>query len=121
MKTIVLFFLLVCFNDCATAQDIRLQLQTQMIESPDGAVIDVPAGIFQMNMALWMDGKKNITIKGQGMDRTILSFRNQVAGAEGIKITNSINITLQDGSNTKVVYTSRCRSPNEIGFAMRRF
>jgi len=92
------YYLLICF--ClplfAITQDLRRQLQTQFIESPDGSVIEIPEGKFQLNMALWMDGKKGITIKGKGMDKTILSFKNQVAGAEGIKITNSSGITLED-------------------------
>ncbi|MEO6722613.1 MAG: parallel beta-helix domain-containing protein [Ferruginibacter sp.] len=96
MKTLVSFLILVNCICPASAQDMRVLLQTQMIESPDGSVIDIPAGTFQMNMGLWMDGKKHITIRGQGMDKTILSFKDQVAGAEGVKITNSTNITLQD-------------------------
>ena len=91
-------YLLVCL--ClplfASTQDLRRQLQTQFIESADGSVIEIPEGRFQLNMALWMDGKKGITIKGKGMDKTILSFKDQLAGAEGIKITNSSDITLQD-------------------------
>jgi hypothetical protein len=47
-------------------------------------------------MALWMDGKKRLTIRGKGIDKTILSFKDQLAGAEGIKITNSSNITIRD-------------------------
>ena len=95
MKSICLPLCL-CFSLFATTQDLRRQLQTKLIESPDGAVIEIPEGRFQLNMALWMDGKKGITIKGKGLDKTILSFKDQVAGAEGIKITNSSDITLQD-------------------------
>ena len=47
-------------------------------------------------MSLWIDGKENVVIKGKGMDKTILNFKNQLSGAEGIKITNSINITIAD-------------------------
>ena len=91
----LLIIILGCMSG-AGAQDMRRQLQAQFIESPDGAVIEIPEGKFQLNMALWMDGKKNITLKGKGIDKTILSFKDQIAGAEGIKITNSSNITLQD-------------------------
>ena len=95
MKSIC-FAITLCFSLTLHAQDLRRQLQTQFIESADGAVIEIPEGRFQLNMALWMDGKKGITIKGKGMDKTILSFKDQLAGAEGIKITNSSDITLQD-------------------------
>ena len=96
MKKIVSFLCLFCSVVLGFTQDLRFRLQTEMIEAPDGSVIDIPAGTFHMNMGLWLDGKKNITLKGQGIDKTIISFKGQVAGAEGIKITNSINITVRD-------------------------
>ncbi len=96
MKAACLLTIVLCAVLSAMSQDMRRQLQAQFIESPDGAVIEIPEGRFQLNMALWMDGKSNITLKGKGMDKTILSFKDQVAGAEGIKITNSSGITIQD-------------------------
>ncbi len=96
MKAACLLIILLCSTLFTIAQDLRRQLQTQFIESPDGTVIEIPEGRFQLNMALWIDGKKNITIKGKGMDKTILSFKGQIAGAEGIKITNSSRITIED-------------------------
>ena len=96
MKAACLLPLMLCCMLFAKAQDMRRRLQAQFIESPDGSVIEIAEGRFQLNMALWMDGKKNITIKGAGMDKTILSFKDQLAGAEGIKITNSSNIKIED-------------------------
>ncbi len=96
MRTSCLLIVLVYFSQSLTAQDLRRQLQTQFIETSDGSVIDIPEGDFKMNMALWIDGKSNITIRGRGVDRTILSFKDQLAGAEGIKITNCTNITLEN-------------------------
>lgn len=97
MKTACLFALFLFSTHLLQAQnEMRRQLQAQFIDSPDGSVIEIPEGRFQMNMALWMDGKKNITLRGKGMDKTILSFKDQLAGAEGIKITNSSQITIQD-------------------------
>jgi parallel beta-helix repeat protein len=78
------------------AQDIRKELQRRFIEAADGDAIEIPEGFFSINMSLWMDGKKNLTIRGKGRDKTILSFKDQLAGAEGIKITNSVNITIRD-------------------------
>jgi parallel beta-helix repeat protein len=96
MKTACLLAFILCWLLPAVSQDMRRQLQAHFIESPDGAVIEIPEGRFQLNMALWMDGKNKIILKGKGMDKTILSFKDQIAGAEGIKITNSTNITIQD-------------------------
>ena len=96
MKAACLLIIILSCMLLTRAQDMRRQLQAQFIETPDGEVIVIPEGRYQLNMALWMDGKKNIIIKGKGMDKTILSFKDQLAGAEGIKITNSSNITIQD-------------------------
>jgi parallel beta-helix repeat protein len=96
MKAACLLLIALCATLTVFSQDMRRRLQAQFIESPDGATIEIPEGRFQLNMALWMDGKKNITLVGKGMDKTILSFKDQIAGAEGIKITNSSNIRIQD-------------------------
>jgi parallel beta-helix repeat protein len=37
-----------------------------------------------------------VVIKGAGMDKTILSFKGQTSGAEGIKVTDSKNIIICD-------------------------
>ena len=98
MKAACIFFIVtvLCMYHIQAQNDLRRRLQTEFIESPDGAVIEIPEGSHQLNMSLWMDGKQNITIRGRGMDKTILSFKDQLAGAEGIKITNCSNITIQD-------------------------
>jgi parallel beta-helix repeat protein len=92
-----------------TWQSIEKNLQTQFITIADGDTIDLPEGYFMFTRSLSMDGKKNIVIRGKGIDKTILSWKNQTEGAEGIKISNGQNIVLQDfsvedakGDNIKV-------------------
>jgi len=53
-----------------------------------GDVIKVPAGkhSFKRSLVLLSDG---VTIRGQGMDKSILSFSDQVAGAEGLSVSAS--------------------------------
>lgn len=65
------------------------------IMAEDGAVIDIPAGFFELNTQLILDNKTNITIKGAGMENTVLSFKNLKSGGEGVKIVGN-NITIQD-------------------------
>lgn len=77
-------------------EDVEKDLQTQFIMVEDGGTITIGAGTFTLKGSLWMDGKKNITIKGMGMDKTVLSFKGQSEGAEGIKVTNAENISIQD-------------------------
>jgi parallel beta-helix repeat protein len=88
-------FSLIAFNLFSQA-DFEKKLQKQLILAEDGATIEIPAGNFQLTKSLSLEGKKNIVIKGKGIDQTVLSFKTQTQGAEGIKISNCENITLED-------------------------
>ncbi len=82
---------------CAFAQkDVQKKFQTQMIEVNDGGVVVLPEGHFQLAASLSMDGKSNVTIRGAGREKTILSFKGQLTGAEGLRITNGKNIIIED-------------------------
>lgn len=61
------------------------QLQAQLLDAKDGTVITLPAGRWHLDrgLSLRVDG---VTIRGAGMDKTILSFRDQVAGPEGLVV-----------------------------------
>lgn len=74
------------------------ELQTRLILAEDGDTIELDAGIFFMDGTLSLEGKNDITIRGKGMDKTILSFKNQLSGAEGLRISNGKGIVLQDFS-----------------------
>ena len=96
-KLFLVIFVLVCHAEYLTAQAaIEKKIQTDFILSDDGSVVYIEEGNFTISKSLSIDGKKNITIRGKGIDKTILSFKNQQSGAEGIKITNCENIILED-------------------------
>ena len=89
--------------------DMEAQILEAFILAKDSSTIKLPEGHFLFSQSLSLDAKKHITIKGMGMDKTILSFKGQTQGAEGIKVTNSENITIEDlavedaaGDNIKV-------------------
>lgn len=101
MKQFVYLFLLAslfwaCSEPPVEYADIEKDLQTQFIIVEDGGTIDIDEGHFKFSGSLTMDAKKNIVIRGAGKDKTFLSFHEQEEGAEGIKITNSENIIIQD-------------------------
>jgi parallel beta-helix repeat protein len=77
-------------------QNIEKKLQTELIMAADGDTIMLPAGHFSFRKALLLDGKKQLTIQGAGMDKTVLSFRDQTEGAEGLKISNCVDLLLMD-------------------------
>lgn len=70
------------------------QLQERLLDAKPGDVIDIPAGryAFDRSLSLRVD---NVTIRGAGMDKTILSFKGQKSGAEGL-IVNASGFTLEN-------------------------
>lgn len=78
--------------------NIEKELQTQLILVESGGIIRIPKGTSEIKGTLSIEGKEDITIIGEGMNHSILSFINQEEGAEGLKITNCKNITLKDFS-----------------------
>ena len=78
------------------SKDIHKSIQTRLILAQSGDIIYLPKGELEIHRSLWADGLHNVTIVGHGIDETILSFANQIEGAEGIKITNSNQITLKN-------------------------
>ena len=72
-------------------QDVLLE---QLIDARPGDVIEIPVGIyhFDRSLSLTVDG---VTIRGAGMNETILNFQGQVAGAEGLLVTAN-DFTLED-------------------------
>lgn len=85
------------FSSAVFAQkDVQKRIQTQFIMAENGSTITLDEGSFTFTSSLSMEGKKNITIKGKGKDKTILSFKGQTEGAEGIRISNAENITVED-------------------------
>ena len=68
----------------------RLQLET----ATAGDVITVPEGTFHFKRSLTLN-TDGVTIRGAGMDKSILSFKGQVAGAEGL-LVNANDFTIED-------------------------
>lgn len=94
MKRIALMLMVVmAFSACknektteVTTDNIEKELQTKLINAKDGDVIEIPEGRFSFTRSLSLNDVPNVTIKGAGMDKTFLSFKEQIDGAEGIRI-----------------------------------
>ena len=74
--------------------DMQKQIQTWFLEAQPGSVIEIPEGTFELerSLSLNVDG---VTVRGAGMDKTVLSFKNQIQGAEGMLVTAS-DFTIED-------------------------
>jgi len=103
MSRILVFVLAGLLTACSDSRDTTVQssstpsvelpnmqkiLQSKFLNAKPGDVITIPAGTFdfQRSLSLKVDG---VTVRGAGMDKTILNFKNQISGAEGILVTAS--------------------------------
>ena len=78
LSNYILSFLLLLFTFTLSAQtNFQKRLQTEFIMVENGGTIEIPEGNFKLNASLWLDGKENITIRGEGKNETFLSFKNQ--------------------------------------------
>ena len=59
-----------------------------------GDIIEIPAGTFSFKRSLILN-TDNVTLRGAGMEQSILSFKGQVAGAEGLSV-NASNFLIED-------------------------
>ena len=75
-------------NANLASQNYQKTLQEQLIMAQPGDVIEIPPGTHEINrsLSLKVDG---VTLRGAGMDQSVLSFKNQTQGAEGIIVTGS--------------------------------
>lgn len=78
----------------AQPSDFQKTLQTQLITAKPGDVITIPAGVHAINRGLSLN-VSGVTIRGEGMDKSILSFKNQVQGAEGL-LVHASDFTIED-------------------------
>ena len=69
-------------------------LMGQLIDANPGDVIEIPEGThaFNRSLSLNVDG---VTIRGKGMDKSVLTFKGQLAGAEGLLVTAN-DFTIED-------------------------
>ena len=72
------------------------EIQEALILAEPGDIIRLTAGTFNLEDSLSLD-VDNIRIEGEGMNQTILNFKNQQSGAQGLSVTSD-NVTLQDFS-----------------------
>lgn len=74
--------------------EIQQQVMEELILAEPGTVFQFEAGLYEFTEGLSLT-VENVTIRGRGMDQTVLSFKNQEAGAEGLYITSD-HVTVED-------------------------
>jgi parallel beta-helix repeat protein len=117
-----------CGCSKSAPDEVQKHLQERMIAAKTGDIIELPAGKFHFERTLSLT-VSGVTLRGKGMDRTILSFAGQKTGAQGVLVkandfvvedlavedTAGDALTIQGGTNVTVrrVRTEWTRGPNE--------
>ena len=114
MISFLLGSILFCFNTFAatevnlTGVELERELNNTVETANDETVINLPAGKFFFKNELLIT-KAGITIRGRSPEATILSFKNQKAGPQGVLATNDRfrieDLTVEDtaGNGIKVI------------------
>lgn len=83
-------------NEVSIAADnFEKNLQSKLIDAVEGSVFILPEGKFDLKGGISLQDIPTITIKGKGKGMTILSFKGQISGAEGMLIKNVKDLTLE--------------------------
>ncbi|MGA7907077.1 MAG: parallel beta-helix domain-containing protein [Candidatus Sulfotelmatobacter sp.] len=78
-------FVLTSCNRQLTPEQFQKHLQEQLIRAKPGDVIDLPEGKFHLDRTLSLTAD-NVSVRGKGMNKTILSFAGQREGASGMLV-----------------------------------
>lgn len=78
----------------AAGPDAQTRLQEALIDAKPGDVVAIGAGRFALTDGLSLD-VANVTVKGAGQGRTILSFKGQMGAGEGLLVTAD-DVVLRD-------------------------
>lgn len=74
--------------------EVQKKVLEELILAEPGTVFQFEAGVFHFTEGLSLT-VQDVTIRGRGMDKTVLSFKEQEAGAEGLYITSD-NVLVED-------------------------
>ena len=76
------------------SQDPYTEIQEALILASPGDIIHLSAGLYELEDSLSID-VNNIILEGDGINSTVLSFQNQLSGAQGLSVTSD-NVILRD-------------------------
>ena len=74
--------------------DPYTEIQEALILANPGDIVHISEGFYKLEDSLSID-IDNLTLQGDGLNKTILSFKDQMSGAQGLSVTSD-GVTLQD-------------------------
>ena len=90
---LILFSLLFSINSygaitvISPSDDSYSAIQEALILAEPGDIIRLTSGTYELEDSLSID-VESIRLEGEGMDQTVLSFKNQQSGAQGLSVTS---------------------------------
>ncbi len=96
----VIFLFILCFQAHSKewvifpSNDAQDEIQTAMILAEPGDTIYLKSGTYNLNHGLSLD-VDNILLKGDGLGKTVLNFKKQKTGAQGLLVTSD-NVVLKN-------------------------
>ena len=87
----------VCFASTvyiSPSEDPYTEIQEALILASPGDIIHLSAGLYELEDSLSID-VNSLVLEGEGIDETVLSFKNQLSGAQGLSVTSD-NVILRD-------------------------
>lgn len=103
------------------------EVRQMFIDATDGTTIEIPAGTYEFDRSLVVRAN-DLTITGAGQDNTVLSFKQQQQGAEGVLVSgdrvriealaivdtpgDALKINQSDGVTIRGVRTEWTRGPH---------
>jgi parallel beta-helix repeat protein len=106
-KQLLLFYLSLILYSCDQVRsydpprefsNVDLELLSRFALADDNSLIEIEEGNFLLTESLIFEGKENVTIRGKGVLKSVLSFKSQKEGTVGISIVNCKNIILEEFS-----------------------
>ncbi len=76
------------------SEDPYTEIQEALILASPGDIIHLSAGLYELEDSLSID-VNNLILEGEGINETVLSFKNQLSGAQGLSVTSD-NVILRD-------------------------
>ena len=76
------------------SDDPYTEIQEALILANPGDIVHISEGFYKLEDSLSID-IDNLTLQGDGINKTILSFKDQMSGAQGLSVTSD-GVTLQD-------------------------
>ncbi len=88
LLSLAMLFIVTATPVWAVDAEFQEWLMTELIDATPGQVIELPAGRYSLDSSLSLN-VDSVTLRGHGANATVLSFKEQTEGAEGLIVSGN--------------------------------